>query len=183
LAGVRMAFATAGWIVVGSATVPLVGLFGQGEAQRGYLLTMTLLAVVALFLLWTCFATTRETVRPKVETVRHVRGDLQAVLSSRAWWSLALALTMTFLGIVMPSGCTMYYFTYVVKQPELVSGFFLLANVGNLAGVFISDRLTRRFCKRTVIKWAAVTASVLPLLYLVVDPSPPWQVCGLCFWL
>ena len=181
LAGVRMAFATAGWIVVGSATLPLVGLFGQGKAQRGHLLTMTLLAVVALLLLWTCFATTREAVRPKAVTVRHVRGDLRAVLSSRAWWSLALALMMTFVGIVMPSGCTVYYFTYVVKQPELVSGFFLLANIGNLAGLFISDRLTRRFCKRTVIKWATVPASLLPLLFLVVDPSQPWQVYVLGF--
>ena len=178
LQSVRMFCGVAGSLIVSSVTLPLVGWFGKGQAAHGYFLTMSLYGVVALALLWICFARTKERVSSAAEAPE-IGPDLRATLGSRPWWLLALAMLCVFTAFLLPASVTMYYFTYVVGDISRVGSFFVVGNLGSFVGILISDQLAQRFCKRDVTRCLAVCTSGIFLMYLVVDPASTWQLLTL----
>ena len=180
LAGIRMFMAFCGTLLVGGLTLPLVGLLGGGDKQKGYQLTVALLAVLSMFMFWVCFALCRERapyVRPEIT----VRPDMQALMRFRGWWLLLGMGIVFFTALTIPGGSALYYFTYVVGDTKLATGFLIAGGLGMLTGVVISDQLTRRFCKRNVMRGSACVAAVLAAGFYFIDPKVLWQVYGLKF--
>jgi len=178
--GVRMACATVGWMVVSGLTMPLVAWIGGGDATQGYFKTVAIYALIAVALLYACFASTRERVLAKPSPAKPW-ADFKLLLGSRAWNILALHSMVMYLSLLMPIGAAMYFLIYVVKAPALAPLYFLLGNVGNLVGVLVSDRLTRRFCKLQVLRTCAWIAALALLGFLWIDTGSLWQVFGLAF--
>jgi GPH family glycoside/pentoside/hexuronide:cation symporter len=177
LAGVRMACANIGWIVVGGATLPLIALLGGDDKQLGYLRTMGVFGMTALLMLWLCFANTTERVA-EVPAAQELGPDLKALFGSRAWKVLAISLLFVFIAVLMPASVAIYYFTYLVEDSDKAPIFFVLGNLGNLLGIATSAALTRRFCKRQVLLVATFCFAICSLVWLVVDPHSNIQVFG-----
>jgi GPH family glycoside/pentoside/hexuronide:cation symporter len=177
LAGVRMACANIGWIVVGGATLPLIAVLGGEDKQLGYLRTMGVFGFTALLMLWLCFANTAERVA-EVPAKQELGPDLKALFGSRAWKVLAISLLFVFIAVLMPASVAIYYFTYLVEDPDKAPVFFVLGNLGNLLGIATSAVLTRRFCKRQVLLVATFCFALCSLVWLVVDPHSNIQVFG-----
>lgn len=66
LVSTRMICALIGTALVMSITTPLVNSFGQGDAQKGYLLTTSLYGIAAMFIFIFTFMNTKEVVPPTV---------------------------------------------------------------------------------------------------------------------
>ena len=182
LAAFRMFLAILATILAGALTLKMVDWFGNGNKQSGYQITMTLMALLACFLYWVCFAFTRENVKP-VEQPKMVRQDLGVLLKGRAWWMMALMGISVYTALSITSGGVVYYFKYVVGDASRASLYFLILGVGLLIGILLSVQLTRRFCKRRVMLCAASIAGSLYWTFYYLDPQSSLQIYGMGFFI
>lgn len=160
-------------MLVGAGTMPLVMALGQGDAKKGFFLVAALYGVVAALLSWNCFRVTRERVPvPPVGGLAEYFTGLKQVAHQRSWQALALFNVVVSVGIGMSLSSGVYYFRYVVGQPDMIGPYMGLGGIGLLMGVVLSDRLTRRFCKRHVaVAVGVLTAVAMGALFW----APPGQ--------
>lgn len=180
LASYRMFFYFSGALIVALLTLPLIELLGQGNPRQGYQYTMILLAGLAVALFATTFVTTRERVAPIVQP-HDLKADLKVVSRNPAFWVLLLIGVLLFSLTFMPFTVGLYYFSYVVGDQSLASGYFAAGNLGMISGALVSMQFTRRFCKKRVMIMAQLAAALLSSFFYVVDPDTTWQVYGLFF--
>ena len=143
---------------------------GHGQAH-GFQQAALLMAVVGLLLSWTCFAFVRERVRPMPSAQPDLRGDLRTIGASRVWLIgfLVQVLLGTLVGLSL--GSSVYYLANVLHHPELVGPYMGIGGVGLLAGVILSDQLTRRICKKKVLVGSMVACAVTALAFALVTPA------------
>jgi GPH family glycoside/pentoside/hexuronide:cation symporter len=169
LTGVRVICAYCGILVVGLITLPLVQWWGKGSQQVGYQMTVATLAVAATVLFWICFALCRERVPRLVQRNPGVGKDFAVLVRSRNWWVLLAIGIAQWIAVLIPFTSALYYFKYAAGDISLASSFFPIGAVGMISGAWLSGRLTRHFCKRTVWKCALVAAAVFGVLLYVAD--------------
>jgi glycoside/pentoside/hexuronide:cation symporter, GPH family len=83
--------------------------------------------------------------------------------------------------IGLPLSAGVYYFAAVLKAPALIGPFMGLSGLGLMAGVVLSDRLTRHFCKKRVMVVSSALMGVVSLGYLATMSGPPAAVFALAF--
>lgn len=77
--------------IVGGFTLPLVAKFAEGhDRAHGWQVTMTIWAVVCLVLFLVTFFTTKERIKPVVETKSSPKQDFLDLLKNRPWISLVI---------------------------------------------------------------------------------------------
>lgn len=75
--------------IVGGFTLPLVAKFAEGhDRQHGWQVTMTIWAVLCLVLFMVTFFTTKERIKPVVETKSSPKQDFLDLLKNRPWFAL-----------------------------------------------------------------------------------------------
>lgn len=85
----RMTFAYIGSFIALLLFMPMVNLFGGAEdEQRGWMLSVVVIAVMCAVLFYLCFALTRERVKPIREVQGSLKDDLRDLLHNRPWWIL-----------------------------------------------------------------------------------------------
>ena len=94
-----------------------------------------------------------------------------------AWVIVALVILL----IGLPLSAGVYYFVAVLKKPALIGPFMGLSGIGLMAGVVLSDRLTRRFDKKQVMVWSSVAMGLISLGYLATMSGPLPAVMALAF--
>jgi GPH family glycoside/pentoside/hexuronide:cation symporter len=167
-------------LLVGAGTMPLVMAAGQGDMKAGFFRVGAAYGVLAALLSWNCYRATRERVQlPPVGTRAEYASGLQVVSRQRTWRAMALVSICNSVGIGMSLSAGAYYFRYVVGQPGMVGPFMGLGGLGLLIGVLLSDRLTRRFCKRQVCMVMLGLSALLMAGLFVVPPTALPVVLGL----
>jgi Na+/melibiose symporter-like transporter len=106
-------------LIVGSFTLPLVAKFGQGNAARGWQMTMTLWAVLCVFFFVITFLTTRERIQPPPTQKSNPREDFAGLLKNGPWIAMFVLTLAHFIYAAMRGGTIFYYFNYYVDQNEL----------------------------------------------------------------
>jgi GPH family glycoside/pentoside/hexuronide:cation symporter len=196
------AFASA--VFVQYFTLGFVRIFGQGNDQRGWQLTMVLYGVLAIALFLICFATTRERVVPPASQNADLKRDIKDLFASRPWRVLIGALLLMLAAFVMRGGVTAYYFKYFVQPAPFVAwlgqtfgahptllarltqllgtkeallGWFLVSNgVFGIMGVAITQTLVRWLGKKRVFVLAvALGGFVYCLLWLPRPTDIGWM--------
>lgn len=149
----RFGLAMIGGAVVAAVTLPLVKIFGGGNEQLGFTLTMALLSLVAIGCFLGCFWLTKERVKEKGETHRaNFWDDVGAILSNSQWWIIAIVTFFGLIGIAMRSGATPYYVEYYLNAPESVTLFVTAQMLCGVAGAMVSGYLATRMCKVTIMR-------------------------------
>lgn len=180
LSGYRMFSAFSGWLIVAGATLPLVQWLGGGDKAQGYRAAIGTLGVLAMLLYWVCFAFTRERVQAPVQKP-DLTAEFSALLRSRAWWSLFIAGLLQFTAAALPMGVAMYFLKYVAGHPEWASTYFVTGNLGLICGVLLSNQLTQRWCKRSVVMSTTVVSAMCLLMLNAIDPQSRWQLYAWTF--
>jgi len=83
--------------------------------------------------------------------------------------------------IGLPLAAGVYYFAAVLKAPALIGPFMGLSGIGLMAGVVLSDRLTRRYDKKRVLVVSSALMGVVSMGYLATMAGPPPAVFALAF--
>jgi GPH family glycoside/pentoside/hexuronide:cation symporter len=133
----RFVAATIATFVVQGLTLPLVSKFGQGDPRRGWLLTVSLFAVIVVVLFVITFFTTKERIEPPVNQKTSVKQDFKDIISNRPWKAMFVLTLFLFITLAMWGSSMSYYFNYVVDKDALfgfLSKFGLISEVGKTYG-------------------------------------------------
>ena len=130
----RMTFAYIGSFIALLLFMPMVNLFGGAEdEQRGWMLSVVVIAVMCAALFYLCFALTRERVKPIREVQNSLKDDLKDLLHNRPWWILLGAGVAALVFNSIRDGATVYYFKYfVVEEDYSTVSFFGVSYFINL---------------------------------------------------
>jgi sugar (Glycoside-Pentoside-Hexuronide) transporter len=127
IASVRFVTATIATFIIQGLTLPLVAKFGQGDAQKGWFITITLFAVIVVGLFVITFLTTKERITPPVNQKTSVKQDFKDVLGNRPWKAMFALTLFLFITLSLWGSSMSYYFNYFVDKDAL---FVFLRNIG-----------------------------------------------------
>ncbi len=161
LVSTRMVCAMAGTAVVMTITEPLVRFFGGNNEARGYLVTMTIYGIVAMFLFFLTFASTEEVVPPTVSQTHSSLKEEFKGLTGQAWILFLLNLFYFSLYVVR-STTVIYYFKYNLGKTEWLSLVGILGILSGLPMLLLLPALEKRYSKRSLMFFSII-------LYIVGD--------------
>lgn len=175
----RFLLAMTAAFLVQTFTLPLVDYFGDGDAARGYQLTMAMWAAIATVFFVITFATTKERVAPPPSQKTSVSTDLKDLIRNRSWLALATMTLFYFTYLAMRGGIGVYFFKYVVEREELFSWFSGLGLLASMIGILFSKPLIIRHGKLAVFQASLLLTTVCTVAFYWVPTSSPWMVIAL----
>ncbi|MBA4601375.1 glycoside-pentoside-hexuronide (GPH):cation symporter [Thermoactinomyces mirandus] len=177
LATVRIIFSFVGATVVGVFTMPLVRLLGGGSQADGFFWTMVIFSVIACLLFFFTFKNVEEKVKIQVEKVT-VRQAFSALKGNKPYYIFALNILFMWGSYFIQQAALIYYFTYNLGRPDLVSVIAGIASFVPLAGTFLTPFIAKKMLKRTVFMIASVVNLTGILIILFAGLSISWIIVG-----
>ncbi|KAA6347089.1 Inner membrane symporter [termite gut metagenome] len=141
VASVRFVTATIATFIVQGLTLPLVSKFGQGNAQKGWSLTITLFAIIGIVLMLITFFSTKERIKPPAHQKTSIKQDFKDLVHSRPWKAMFVLTLFLFTTLAMWGSSMSYYFNYVVDKMALfdfLQNFGLVSIAGTTYGIWHS---------------------------------------------
>lgn len=166
----RFFLATAGGVLVTSATLPLVNLLGRGNDQKGYQLAMAVFGVIAIVLFLACFYLTKERVVQAVPCKTTFRQDLKVLLSNDQWRIVAGISFVILVPIVIRSSAAAYYIKWYAGRKELITPFLTTGMLAAMFGAAFAGPLTRRMSKVKSYNLIQVVIFIFSALLFFVRP-------------
>jgi len=124
-----------GGIIVSLTVLPFAAHFGQGDAPKGWQMTMGIYAIAAIVLFMITFLTTRERIQPIAKERTSVANDLKDLSKNVPWMLLFIVTILFILFVCIRLSVTTHYFKYYVGEqasPLLAQVFnFLLKYIVN----------------------------------------------------
>lgn len=175
----RMGLAPFGRILVVSATMPLVKLFGDN--QSGWIKAMCMWCAIALVLLIFCFKTCKEEVviecRQKQEKTVSIGKSLKALGSNQYFWaSLIVWMCMTsyttVIGTILP-----YYCKYILGNDTWVySALYVTETAITIVFTFLCPLVSKKCGKRNLILGGTILAVAAQVVFCMNPYSFPVMV-------
>jgi Na+/melibiose symporter-like transporter len=127
LSSYRFFFSMAAALIVQGFTLPLVYKFGQGDAQKGYTITIGMFAIVCIVFFLITFFSVKERIKPDPKQKSSPRKDLIGLLKTGPWITMFVTTLFVFITLAMWGSGMFYYFTYYVDKDAL---FNFLQSIG-----------------------------------------------------
>jgi Na+/melibiose symporter-like transporter len=127
LSSYRFVSAMIAQLVVGGFTLPLVAKFGQGNAAKGWQMTIALWAVLCVVLFVITFLSTRERIQPDPKQKLSVKQDFGNLFQCGPWIIMLIVTLAHFTVAAMRGGTVLYYFQYYINHDRL---FNVLQSLG-----------------------------------------------------
>lgn len=159
-------------LFVYSTIFPLIDLFGQGDKQQGFMLTVALYAVLAAGAFLFTFFATRERLQPPRTADESVKRDLKLLLKNGPWLVLILISVLTIISMGVRAGTTVYYFKYVAGDETLAAGFLLIGSLTQIAAVSFTSNIASWFgSKRQAFLVLKIVSAFLGLTFYFIPPQ------------
>ena len=172
LGGMRSIGTSVSVILGTAATMPLVGLFGGGDQQRGFLATAILFAGLSLVALFMLFRNCREKVEDNASPRFAVLPAIGEMLRNRAWLVCFAFCLLYFIRFGAMISLTAFFAIEVLGRPWMISvmlpaisGMLLLAAF--IAPPILSRTGVRRGC------FGAIVISILLFLMMPLTEANP----------
>lgn len=150
LVSTRMVCAMIGTAIVMTITAPLVQFFGGGNEAKGYLVTMTIYGIVAMFIFFFTFANTKEVVPPTVNNEKMSLKESFRGLTGQAWILFLLNLFYFSLYVVRNT-TVLYYFKYNLGRTDWLSLVGILGILSGLPMLLALPSLEKKYSKRSLM--------------------------------
>ena len=165
----RMGCAFIGAAVV-TVGVPEILLLYETKAE-GYQVAMTLFAFVATGFLAVAFFSTEEVITPPREQRLSTRDSLQAVFSNGPLVIVICLFTLGMLSFTVRQTVAVYYFTYNMGRPDLISVFFGLGLAVMFVGLPFVPKLAAKFGKAGAIQLGSLFSIAACIGFYFTDAS------------
>jgi GPH family glycoside/pentoside/hexuronide:cation symporter len=169
----RFVFGMLGGLIVAGLTLPMVEWFGEGDAAKGYQMSMLTMSVFGCILFLLCFAGTKERVSAPVNQKTGFFDDLAALWKNDQWRILCIAGLFLLTGQVLRASLAIYYVRDYLGEPDLVTWFLTVGMVFSILGCALSQKLAKHVCK---IKAYIALQSIAALICIVSYFVAPQQV-------
>ncbi|MXO71921.1 glycoside-pentoside-hexuronide (GPH):cation symporter [Alteraurantiacibacter buctensis] len=167
LSGMRSVGTSASVVLGTAATLPLVGLFGGGDEQRGFLAVAALFAGLALIAVLALFRNCRERITAPAGDRPPVLPVIGEMLRNRAWIVAFLSCLFYFIRFGAMMAATPYLAIDVLGQPWLISIMLPAVSGTLLLSAFIAPPILARTGIRNgclgIFAVSAVLFLLLPL--------------------
>ncbi len=171
----RFVCAFVGQLIVSGLALTLAGYFGGGDSAKGYRLTVTLFALIAVVLFMVTFLSTRERIQPPATQQNNLRKDFKTLLGNRPWVILAVVGVVSFVMFALQNLSVAYYFKYYIGREQSVQLFNVVGSVALIVALPFSKPLAQRFGqKRVFIGSSLLSGLFFILLYLPAAQSIGW---------
>lgn len=173
LAGIRMVAGAGAGLFSALVTLKLVAVFGGG--QPGFLATAIVFGAVAVAILLTVFALTREAAAPSDEVRPSLRDMLRMLARNRAFWIVSAAMLLGSVGNTFFQKTLPYYFKYLMGREDLIGPALGILAGSVMLSIPLWTWLAKRRSKR--IAWiAGAGAGTLGAGLLWLAPATPVAV-------
>lgn len=175
----RMTFAYIGSFIALLLFMPMVNYFSEGyNAQRGWTMSVVVIALICAVLFYGCFAWTKERVKSISQQQNLLKDDLKDLLNNRPWWILLGAGVAALVFNSIRDGATVYYFKYFIIEENyttasflgisfVLSGLYLaVGQAANIGGVILAAPISNRIGKRATYMWAMAIATIFSVLFI-----------------
>ena len=109
---IRQFFGSSVQIIVAVFTLPLVALFGQGDQQRGFLLTIVLFGIISLVLILNTFFQVKERFSQPERPHQSLSAVWGMLKQNQPWFILSSVILLYWLTTAIKNQTTIYYFKY-----------------------------------------------------------------------
>ncbi len=169
LASVRFVGAFAGTSVVNATMLGLVAFLGQGNEQRGFMLTVIVYAFLSASAFVFTFLTAKERVVALSSQKTSVLKDLGAAARNIPWIVLMFISIMTIMWIAIRGGATIHYFKYVVGSEHWGSLYLTIGTFVQIFGVMMTKKISEWLGgkKRAYIILNLANAAFLAAFYFI----------------
>lgn len=121
LFSVRFIFVTLAIIAIQGFAVPMVSHFGQGDSQKGYMITMGIFSALAMIFFFMTFSWTKERIKPNPEQKQSLKQDIRDLLRNKTWVVMFSVFVMMFIFNAIRNGMLLFYFQYYLDAPSMTS--------------------------------------------------------------
>jgi len=150
LSSYRFACMTLAAFLIQGLALPMVSLFGQGNDQRGYQITMGIFSALAIIFFIITFVSTKERIQPDPAQKSSVKRDIADLLKNGPWIAMFFLTLILFITLALRNGVMVYYFKYHVGRESLLSLFLVSGLAATLVGIVLARKVATRFGKRDV---------------------------------
>ena len=116
LSSYRFFFAMAAAFVVQGLTLPMVAKLGEGNAAKGWQLTIGVFAVLSVVFFVITFFSARERIHPDPTQKSSPKQDFADLLKNGPWISMFVLTLFLFITLALWGSAMFYYFTYYVDK-------------------------------------------------------------------
>jgi GPH family glycoside/pentoside/hexuronide:cation symporter len=178
----RFVAAYCGLLVVTGLTEPLVGFFGGGDEQVGWMWTMGLYGLAAAGLFLFTFFTTEERVDPPKSAKIDIKTDGKDLLNNLPWLLIAGATVFQLMYVVIKGGTTPYYIDYYLGDHSVgfldaigitsgISSFLTTGAIATLLGALCTKYLSQIFDKKKTYVGTLGLSALFCLPLFLLDES------------
>ncbi|MFG6653439.1 glycoside-pentoside-hexuronide (GPH):cation symporter [Scandinavium sp. M-37] len=174
----RFTISSLAGLVVSVATLFLVDWLGKENKQFGFQATMAIMGTLAVIMLFFCFFTTSERVRPTSESNNSMMGDLRILLANDQWRIVAIITFFSSMAGVMRSAATLYYATYLMlggvesaAGTAMKSAFVSTSVIGTIIGSIAAGYLAQRYRAVSLFKNINLLLVIIGVVMFFVPPT------------
>ncbi len=121
LSSFRFFFAMGAAFLVQGLVLPMVDKFGQGDAAKGWSITIGAFALLSIVFFVITFLSVRERIHPDPKQPSSPRRDFADLLKNRPWKSMFVLTLFIFITLALWGSAMFYFFTYYVEKDQLFS--------------------------------------------------------------
>ena len=165
----RMAGAFSGALVVTLFMMPSVQYFG---GEYGFLIVMSLMAVIGTLLLGWSFAGTKE--RQDLATPDQdlpVESAIKALFQNPPLWIVVTLFILGMVAFTFRQGSAPYYFKYVMGREDLLTSYLTVTLVVMFIGLAAIPWLTTQFGKARTVQVGSIVAMVGAVSFVLISPD------------
>jgi GPH family glycoside/pentoside/hexuronide:cation symporter len=135
LSSYRFFFAMAAAFIVQGLTLPMVTKFGQGNATKGWSLTIGMFAILCIIFFVITFFSVHERIKPDPKQKSSAKQDFADLTKNPPWIAMFTLTLFLFITLALWGSAMFYYFTYYANKDSL---FTFLQSLGLITDTSVS---------------------------------------------
>ena len=151
--------------VLGIIAIPLINTLGQGDKQKGYMLTALVVGLVGAGFYLIGFANVREHLQPVANQKITLKSSVKAITQNRPLLLLLCCGLLGNIGTMLKQGMVIYYVKDCVGSENLIPIFSVLFLPGMFLGLVIAPMFTKRFDSKMVFIGSRVFGIVVDVVF------------------
>jgi len=154
---------------------------GSENSPLGWQMTMGIFSVIAIFLLFITFFSTKERVQPPKGQKTPLKQDLKDLFTNLPWVLIGIATVFQLIYIVIRGGSIVYYFKYFVEIKEwelpllgnfpIVSIFMVAGTIATIIGVVLTGAISKKLGKSITYVAFLGIAGISTALFFFLKPD------------
>lgn len=151
--------------ILGIIAIPLIHALGQGDKQKGYMMTALVVGLIGAGFYLIGFCCIREHVQPALNQKITFKSSVKAIIQNKPLLLLLCCGLLGNIGTMLKQRMVIYYVKDCVGSENLIPTFSLLFLPGMIFGLIIAPVFAKRFDSKSVFIGARVFGIIVDVIF------------------